>query len=115
MNFLTIMGVTEKLRSFKLVLEGKIGKEISESSRLEFLEKVSASNFSLSDVEDNTTRPLNRGGAADLPLLGTLLAVCQKSQEPNVKEVMESFLLLAYASLAASRNLFAMITSLSEL
>ena len=44
MNFLTILGVTEILCSFKLVLEEKTGKEIPESSRLEFLEKVLANN-----------------------------------------------------------------------
>ena len=38
--------------SFRLVLEGKIDKEISESLRLEFLEKFLASNFA--DTEDNT-------------------------------------------------------------
>ena len=59
MTFLIILGVTEILRSFKLVLEGKTGKEIPDSSRLEFLEKVSASNLVLSDVEDNTSSPLN--------------------------------------------------------
>ena len=42
MIFLTILGVTETLCSFKLVPEGKIGKEIPESSRLEFLKKFSA-------------------------------------------------------------------------
>ena len=41
----------------------------------------------------------------DLPLLRTLLAVCQKSREPNFWEMMESFVLLAYASLAASITL----------
>ena len=46
------MGVTEILCSFRLVLEGKTGKEIPESSRLEFLEKFSANNFALSNVED---------------------------------------------------------------
>ena len=66
------MGVTEILSSFKLVLEGKTGKEISESSRLEFIEKFSANNFALSDAEDNTSDPLNRGGIADLPLLRAL-------------------------------------------
>ena len=69
MTFLTILGDTEMLCSFKLVLEGKTGKEIPESSRLEFLEKFSANNFALSDAEDNTSGPLNRGGIADLPLL----------------------------------------------
>ena len=39
MTFLTILGVTEILCSFKLVLEGKTGKEIPESLRLESLEK----------------------------------------------------------------------------
>ena len=62
MTFLTILGVTEILCSFGLVLEGKTGKEIRVSSRLEFLEKFSANNFALSDAEDNTSRPLNRGG-----------------------------------------------------
>ena len=93
------------LCSFRLVLEGKTGKEILESSRLEFLEKFLANNFALSDAEDNTSRPLNRGAIADLPLLRTLLAIHQKSREPSFWEVMDSFVLLTYASLAASRSL----------
>ena len=38
MTFLIILGVIEILRSFKLVLEWKTGKEITDSSRLTFLE-----------------------------------------------------------------------------
>ena len=76
MTFLTILGVTKILCSFRLVLEGISGKEIPESSRLEFLEKFSANNFPLSNAEHNTSGPLNRGGTADLPLLRTLLAIC---------------------------------------
>ena len=86
----------EILCSFKLVLEGKTGKETPESSRLEFKEKfsannfaLSANNFALSDAEDNTSGP----------------AIRQKSREPSFWEVMDSFVLLAYASLAASRTL----------
>ena len=105
MTFLTILGVTEILCSFRLVLEGKIGKEIPESSRVELLEKFSANNFALSDAEENTTRQLNRGGIADLPLLRMLLAILQKSRESSFWEVIDSFALLAYASLAASRTL----------
>ena len=105
MTFLTILGVTEILCSFKLVLKGKTGKEIPESSRLEFLEKFSANNFALSDAEGNTSRPLNTGGTADLTLLRTLSAIRQKSQEPSFWEVMDSFVVLAYANLAASRTL----------
>ena len=105
MTYLTIFGVTEVLCSFRLFLGGKTGKEIPESSRLEFLEEFSANNFALSDAEDNTCRPLNRGGIAGLPLLRTLLTFCQKSQEPSFWEVIDSFVLLAYASLLASRTL----------
>ena len=79
MSFLTMLGVTEILCSFRLVLEGKTGKEMPESSRLEFLEKFLANNFALSDEKDNTSGPLNRGSIADLPLLRTILAICKKS------------------------------------
>ena len=104
MTFLTILGVTE-ICSFRLVLEGNAGREIPQPSRLEFLERFLANNFALSDAEDNTSGPLNRGGIADLPLLRTLLAIRQKSREPSFWEVMDSFALVAYASLAASRAL----------
>ena len=99
------MRAIEILCSFRLVLGGKTGKEIPKSSRLEFFEKFLANNFALSDAEDNTSGPLNRGGIADLPLLRTLLAIRQKSREPSFWEVMDSFVLVAYVSLAASRTL----------
>ena len=83
MTFTTILGVMEILCCFRLVLEVKTGKEIPESSRFEFLEKFLTNNFALSDAEDNTSGPLNRGGIADLPLLRTLLALLQKSREPS--------------------------------
>ena len=79
MTFLTILGVTEILYSFRVALEENMGKEIPESSRLEFLEKIFANNFALIDAEDNTSRPLNRIGIGYLPLLRTLLAILQKS------------------------------------
>ena len=75
MTFSTIFEVTEILYSFRLVLEGKTGKEIPESSRLEFLEKFLANNFALSDAEGNTSGPLKRGGIVDLLLLRALLAI----------------------------------------
>ena len=54
MTVLTILGVIEILCSFRLVLQGKTGKEIPEPSRLESLEKFLANNFDLLDAEDNT-------------------------------------------------------------
>ena len=104
MTFLTILEGMEIWCRFRLVLEGKAGKEIPEASRLELLEKFLANNFVLSDAEDNIPRLLYRGVKADLPLLRTLLAVCQKSREPKVWEMIDSFVLVAYASLAASRT-----------
>ena len=51
MAFLIILGVTKIFCSFRLVLEGKTGKEIPESSWLEFLETFSANNFALGYVK----------------------------------------------------------------
>ena len=103
----------EILCSFRLVLEGKTSKEIPESSKFfressEFLEKFLANSFGAEDnldAEDSTSGPLNRGGIADLPLLRTLFAIRQKPREPSFWEVMDSFVLVAYAGLAASRTL----------
>ena len=85
MTVLTILGVTEILCRFKLVLEEKTGKEILELLRLDFLEKFSANNFTLSDAEDNISWPLNRGGIAYLTLLKRLLAFLLNSPEPSFK------------------------------
>ena len=83
--FLTILGVTEILCSFRLTLEQKTGKEIPDSSRLELLGKFSANNFTLSHAEDNTSGLLNRGGIANLPLLRTLLAICHTTVTKRTK------------------------------
>ena len=42
----------------------------------------------------------SKGGIADLPLLRILLSNHQKSGEPSFWEVIDSFVLLAYARLA---------------
>ena len=57
MALLTILGVTKKLYSYRLILERKIGKEVPQSLRLEFLEKFLGNNFTLSNAEDNNSRP----------------------------------------------------------
>ena len=54
LTFSTILGVTKILCSFILVLEEKTGKEITESSKLEFLERISSNDFSVSNAEGNT-------------------------------------------------------------
>ena len=95
--------------SFRLILEGKMGKEMPDSSRLEVLEKFLPDKFALSDAKDNDSKQLNGGAIADLPLLRTLLAICQKSWEPSFWEVIYSFVLLAYLSVAASRILLQLL------
>ena len=65
MTYLTILWATEIFCSFGLVLEEKTGKEIPESSKLEFLEKLLANNFALLDAEGNTSGPVNRGCITD--------------------------------------------------
>ena len=82
--------VTE-ICSFGLVLEGKAGKKIPESLRLEFLEKFLANNSALLDAEDITPGPLNKENV-------------ENTREPIFWEVINSFVLLAYASLAATRT-----------
>ena len=115
MTFLTILGIMEILCNFRLVLEGKAGKEIPESSsRLEFLEKFPANHYALSDAEDSTSGSLNREGIADLPLLRTLLAIRQKSKS-QVSGSDELFCFISICKFGSFKNPFATITSLSEL
>ena len=82
-NFLTILRLTEIFYSFTFAVEVKTSKEIPESS-LEFIEKFLENNLALSDEEENTSRPLNRGGIADLPFLRTLLAIHQQPRKPSL-------------------------------
>ena len=113
MPFSTILGVKEMLCSFRLVLEGKAGKKIPESTRLEFFKKFSANNFALSDAGDNSSGTLNRGGIEDLPLLRTLLAIHLKSREPSFWKVMDSCF-ISICKIGSFKNPIAKITSLSE-
>ena len=120
MAFLTILGVTEILCSFRLVLEGKTGKGIPESPKLEFLQKFSETTFALLDAEDNTSRPLNRGGIADLPLLRRMfpyLCYWQFTKSPERAKFLGSdgLCFISICKFGSFKNPFATITSLSEL
>ena len=95
MTLLTILGVTEILCSFRLVLEWKTGNDIPWVIKIG-VQKFPTNNFALSNAKDNTLGLLNRGGIVDLPLLRTLLAICQKFWKLSFWEVMDSSILLAY-------------------
>ena len=81
--FLTIFEVITILLRVMSVLRLKLGSSWPELSRLQFLEKSSAKSLTFSEAEVKTSRPLDKGGTADFPLFKTLLAICQKSQEPT--------------------------------
>ena len=58
--------------------------------------------------------PSNSGGIADLPLFRTLLAICQKYQEPSFWEVMDSCF-ISICKFGSFKNPFETITTLPEL
>ena len=105
----------EILCSFKLVLEGKTGKETPESSRLEFKEKFSANNFALSDAEGNTSGPLNRGGIADLNFVENTISNPPEVTRAKFLGSNGLFCFISICKFGSFKNPFAMITGLSEL
>ena len=62
--------------------------------KIRVLEKFPENSFTLSEAEHKTSCPLSREGIVDLPLLKTLLAICQKLQDPSLWEKTVSFILL---------------------
>lgn len=50
--FLDILGVIEESSTFRLVLKGKVCRQLLQSSRLESPERISVNNFALRDTED---------------------------------------------------------------
>ena len=99
MNFLTILGVTEILYSFRLLLQGKTCKEIPKSSRLELLGKFLVNNFCFIRYRSQNLQ------TAEQRRNSRFNFVVQKSREPSFWEVMDSFVLVAHSSLAGSRTL----------
>ena len=92
---LTNWEVTWIFCHWRLVLELKVGKEITAAPRFGFLDKFFENSSILSEAEDNTLGPLNRGGIIDLLWLRTLLAIGQKSWELRFWEVIVPCVLLA--------------------
>ena len=115
MTLLTILGVMEILCSFRLVLEGKTGKEISESSRFEFLEKFLANNFALSDAEDNTSGPLNREGIADSPFVENTISYLPEVPRAKFLGSDGLFCFSSICKFGSFNNPFTTITSLPQL
>ena len=98
---------------FQIILAGKTGKAIPESSRLEFLEKFSPNTFDLSDAEDNTSGPLERGGIADFFVE---ITNCNLPKVTRAKFLgSHRICFISIWKFGSFKNPFATITSLSEL
>ena len=82
---------------FQIRSRRKTGKEVPDSSRLEFLEKLLANNFALSGAEDNTSGPLNKRSIASRFTFveNTIRTFVEntKSRDPSFWNVMDSFVL----------------------
>ena len=99
------MGKQIKVPIIKIWVLWKVALSDAEDHNFWPLNRACIVDLPFSDAEDHTFWPLNRACIVDLPFLRTLLEIRQKSQESSFWEVMDSFLLLAYVSLAASRTL----------
>ena len=89
---------------FRISSKGIKGKEIPESSRLDFLEKFLANNLALSDAEDNTSVTFVENTVINLPNV-------------PIAKFMGSDGLFCFSSICkfdSFKNPFAMITSLPE-
>ena len=105
MTFLAIFGAAEILCSFRLTIEGKTGKKIPESSRLEFLERFSANNFVLSDVEVNRH--------SRFTFVENTISNMPKVLRAKFLGINELFCFISVCTFPSFK--FAMITCLSEL
>ena len=76
-TFLTIFGVKKVLCSFRVFLEGNTSTD-TRVIKFSGVREVFSQQFALSDAEDKILGLLNKGG--------TLLAICQKSQERSFWE-----------------------------
>ena len=114
MTFLTILGV-EEIWNFRLGLEGKTGKEIPESSRLEFLGKFLVNNFALSDAEDNNSGLLNRGVNSRFTFFENTISNLPIVLRAKFLGSNGPFCFSSICKFGCFKNPFAMITRRSEL
>ena len=80
---------------FQFSFRRKAGKNKPKSPGTDFWEKFLVNKCVLSNAEYSNSGLLNRGGTLDLTLLRTLLAICCKSKEPSLWELINCFALLA--------------------
>ena len=117
MTFLTNLGVTRTLNSFRLVLERKrytLGKDIPWPSRLMVLEKISAKNFDLFDPKSDILEPLNRGRYRRFTFVENTISIAAKLRTAQSLGIDRRFSYL-HMEVKQLQRTFARIASLSGL
>ena len=109
MTFLTIVGITEILCSFRLVLEGKVVKGIPESSRIEFLKKVFSKQFCFIRCRRQHLR------AVEYTFVDSTISSLLKVLRTKFLGIDGLFCFSNKCKFGSFKNPFARITSLSEL
>ena len=110
---LTNWRVTWTSYSFRVVLEGKVGKEILESSRLEFLEKFFANSLTLSKAEDNTSSVKYRRYSRFTFIENTISNLPKITRAKFLGSARLSYF-IDISKFSSFKNPFTMITGLSK-
>ena len=97
--------------SFRRVSRQKTSSVI----KVGFSEMLSAKNLCLTRCKIQHVQTTNRGETADLTLLQTLLAISQKSREPDFWKKNRLFCFIIISKFSSFNNPSAIITFLSEL
>ena len=72
-------------------------------------------NFALSDAEDNTFKPMNRGGIADLPFFENTIGNSPKALRAKFLERDGLFCFISICKFGSFKSPFATITGLCEI
>ena len=115
MTFLTTLGVTEILCSFRLVLESKTGKEIAQSSRLEFLENLLTKLFCFIRYRRQHFRAVEQRWYSRFTYVENTINNSPKVSRAKFLGSNRLFCFISICKFGSFKNPFATITSLPEL
>ena len=96
---------------------GILGSQFFKTTTLEYSREFLTNSLALSDQEDITLGPLNRGSIVDLPLLRSLLTIHYSLKVTKVKFLGSDtlFCLISINNFSCFQNPFVTITNLYEL
>ena len=100
--------------SFRLVLEGKAGKDIPESAVLDFLKKILVNNFIVSDAENNAFMPLSKGIIVHFTFVKNTIGSSLEVTRAKILGSDRFFCFIRISKFGSFKVHLAMITSLSE-